>query len=375
MMKSVKYDFAMFVAAGLLTGCAGDLAGDTGSDLPGNGAASPALAVNFSVSGDGTTRTPQGTQTLSTLRAQGFGVFAAHHGIHPYESSSVAPDFMWNQRVAWDDANGAWTYEPLKYWPAGDGTEENREYITFFAYAPYGEASDDGCIADFSKNGEAGDPWLVYRLGGTSQATDGGKGWQERQQDLLYAFTRDQQRQVPATRVPLTFRHALAGAGDQVTVVCHSNLRSALRVLSAGAGQKVTLTLNALTLDYTLVGKARLTLNGSDRPNWQPVISGDITTHRYLTLTPDKIMAEADEAASDYRNYTYRTGDLGIFYIPITLDDHPQTVRVTADYSVRTGASETYRGSTTTIVMLDGEGMAGKGQDFQLTLGGDLTLK
>lgn len=61
-------------------------------------------------------------ETVTTLKANGFGVFSTHTG------EASFPDFA-NQQVTYKYSK--WTYTPIKYWPTTPGT------INFFAYAPY----------------------------------------------------------------------------------------------------------------------------------------------------------------------------------------------------------------------------------------------
>ena len=354
----------------LPVGCT--LAGEDSADSPARTSVS-GDAVAFSVSGSGLTRTAEGTEDLSSLRSgSGFGVFAAHHGIHPYASSNIVCDFMWNQQVTYDAPNGVWTYSPVKYWPAGDGTEENKEYLTFFAYAPYTEPSADGCVTDFSKSGEAGDPWLVYQLGGTRD------DWQSSQVDQLWAFTKDQQKDNPLSRVSFSFRHALATAGDAVTMRCSDILQTRLKGAARAAGADVRIVLDALTLNYALVRKGKLILNGSDTPNWQALDSGDALVHRVVEFTPASpfTLARATdggwiETASSLTGFA----DQGVFYIPLELKGHPQKVDISAEYSVKTGDDVTYRGVVGTTIALDSQVDAGHRQDFRLVFQDNLPLE
>ena len=153
--------------------------------------------------------------------ANGFGVFAYYTGTKTYNETNyyynsaavanenkIAPNFMYNQRVYWDESATTdyithWTYSPIKYWPnelqasgSVDDQEGNRAddpatttnsnggYVSFFAYAPFVDvtASDgipnnsgmnynggttDGITA-ITSNGFKGDPKITYKI-----ATDG----------------------------------------------------------------------------------------------------------------------------------------------------------------------------------------------------------
>ena len=303
-----------------------------------------------------------GREDLSRLRSDGFGVFACRTGKHPYVSSSINWNFMWNQQVTY--AATGWTYSPVKYWPNDMTGEEGDEYITFFAYAPYSkrDRSDKAsrCIVDFSNNTEIGDAWLTYQLGGEED------DWQNHQVDLLYAVAKDQKRpEKTGARIKFSFRHALAGAGDRVKVVCSDPFQNKLRQLATEAGADVTLTLDKVTLDYTLTRKGRLVLNNASEPNWQEIASDDPMVHRMLELTPasgEKVIATASATAC--RVNDYEKSDLGVFYIPMNPAGHTQQVEVTVSYSLSTG----YTGSVSGVIELAVDGAESSNQDYVLTL-------
>ena len=337
------------------------------------------VAIGFSAttsaSVEGVTRAAVGTiADDAALQDVPLGVFAALHGIHPYDSSNVAADFMWNQRVSYDEGSAAWTYSPLKMWPAGDGTEEGNPYVTFYAYAPYSLANGadkaSKCITDFSGNNEQGDPWLIYQLGGTTS------DWQDAQVDLLYAFTKDQQQNGPYARVPFIFRHALATAGDQVTLTCGDLLKTRMIAIATTQTKALKLLIDRMTLTYSLVPKARLVLNSTDSPNWQPINSGDATVTRTVSIEP----ASPFQVANVTSGGGYVPGassfstDQGIFYIPIDVDGVEQTVSIKVEYRVTLANADYYSGTLITTGTLTGQGMAGRSQGIRLNLGDNLPL-
>lgn len=80
----------------------------------------------------------------TTLKTQGFGVFAQYSNDGDYSKTVNPSNFMWNQKV--HNPSGAWTYEPLKYWPnettndsqtPTTATSSKTDKLSFFAYAPY----------------------------------------------------------------------------------------------------------------------------------------------------------------------------------------------------------------------------------------------
>ena len=122
-----------------------------------------------------------GVQTTTTLQVanKGFGVFSTYTDGGNYNSSTATPNFMYNQHVHY--SAGAWTYEPLKYWPnetvndsqspaaQGPTGVGSADKLTFFAYAPYVSATDiagddSKGITGMSANDATGDPTISYKV-------------------------------------------------------------------------------------------------------------------------------------------------------------------------------------------------------------------
>lgn len=120
-----------------------------------------------------------GVQTTSTLATNGFGLFAYYTDNSSYGTTST-PNFMYNTQVTGTptDAPTSWTYSPLRYWPNETGkdgngaTSDGTDRLTFFAYAPYVEATaTTGAVTDntvgitaLTKNSDAGDPKVSYTV-------------------------------------------------------------------------------------------------------------------------------------------------------------------------------------------------------------------
>jgi len=116
-----------------------------------------------------------GIMTNSELETTGFGVFAYYSDNTDY-SSSLQPNFMWNQKVTY--SSSVWSYSPVKYWPNEFGTNAQStgtDKLSFFAYAPYVKTTDtngttlssessitDGGITGISANNATGDPKIKY---------------------------------------------------------------------------------------------------------------------------------------------------------------------------------------------------------------------
>jgi len=374
MLKILRKYVVYTVAALLLASCSAEV-GEPAviSSGDGSGQAAAGTAIRFDTGwGDGLSfggTRAVGTVGDSELKSQGFGVFACHHGTHPYSSSNVSANFMWNQEVNYRiiAGGGHWVYEPVMYWPQGSGDEDNREYISFFAYGPYSPAGGSECITDFSKNTENGDPWLVYQLGGTT--TD----WQSKQVDLLYAFTKDQQQpskgSVVSKLVTMDFKHALATVGDKVKFEAASDLQNRLKEEATALGGELKLYVTGADLDYTLLRKGKLILNSDVEPNWQFVNSEDPLVHRQISpaVSPQRL-ATATSSAVSVESDVMTSTDNGIFYIPLEVAGYPQTVSLTAHYEVRKGSAVLYTGASSRTVPLTVAGMDGRYQDLKVSL-------
>lgn len=120
----------------------------------------------------------------SEANGGGFGVFAYKtSGDYPTPNNSVEPNFMYNQKVLYNES--AWVYSPIKYWPnqiASGNTDGQTptpaqgyavDKVSFFAYAPYVAATastgvvtggtDEGITA-LSANNAKTDPKVTYKV-------------------------------------------------------------------------------------------------------------------------------------------------------------------------------------------------------------------
>ena len=139
------------------------------------------LSVGFGVyvnRGVSTKAGKTGDMTTTSLQEAdaGFGVFS-YYGNGALYNETSKPDFMYNEKVSYDNQYGKWDYHPVKYWPNEFGaaaSSEAADRLTFFAYAPYVEvtpttgivtASGDSAttgIIGLSRNIAAGDPKVMY---------------------------------------------------------------------------------------------------------------------------------------------------------------------------------------------------------------------
>ena len=299
-MKTSTYKILMALA--LLTASCGQESEDF--SVP----AENAVPIGFSATLSGTTGNDwpvtRATGEITSGSLNSFGVFAAYTGLHKYSESNVSPDFMYNEQVSLE--SGAWTYSPLRYWPNGEGEDASLpRYVSFFAYAPFGGS----CISDFSQKNELGDPWLTYRL------ADDISG----QEDLLYAMQLDQSKQATNQNVRFNFQHALACAGDKVTISMSDDMATALGTM--------TLRLTDVSIDYKLTSKAKLVLWNNGSANWQPILSENATVNRSVTLMDNgEWELNTDNPWTDENH--------GVLYIPLTVGGNVQTAEVHIAYDI-----------------------------------------
>lgn len=378
----------LLLAAMLPTAC-------TDNGLPQEQTSDLGEAIIFSATtGSGTRATGEiDDAVLKGVSSTGFGVFACYTRQWRYTTTTVSPDFLCNQKVKWDDGVNTWIYSPLKYWPNGEGEgigagqSEIAHQVSFFAYAPWSDFTTTSttsnapanCITDCSQTYEQGDPWVLYRLAGEE-----GSDPTTQQVDLLYAVCDydhyglgdglcniDLTKPEVTKRVGFTFSHALGIVGDEVTVSISST--SALKTALESDATIVSLTLQSITIDYTLTSKARLVLYARDgQPNWRTVTSENVKTTRKVSLLGinHTLYSSSSGTITDYEGWT----DKGVFYIPIEGDDYVQRARITIGYTVERTGDITYpatgEATVTKNVILHEQSAYGPGKrmNFNITL-------
>lgn len=195
-------------------------AGDSITDIPQEG-----FPIDFStkVEGKQTRR-----DALTTANLLSTGIFAYYTGNNDW-TKAATPNFMYNQPVMRSNNTSPWTYSPVKYWPNNE-----KEKISFFAYAPYNAIG-----VTPSGNTVAGFPYLNYTVP-TAEAD---------QIDLL-AATPLMNCTKNTGSVSLTMKHALT----KVTIYVKSNDLSAGKVvnsLSVTGPKSGTLTYKAGGFDWS----------------------------------------------------------------------------------------------------------------------------
>lgn len=205
----MKTNYLTAVALGLLTALCGCQAEDDTPHTPqGN------IPVGFS--GD-VPETRAAKEYGSATDLTTIGVFA-YFTNGTFSEGSSTPNFMYNQQVERQTADGSWIYSPVKYWP-GNGTDK----ISFFAYAPYvDETTPGGSNPSFQGRTAAGYPKLTYTVP-TAEAD---------QIDLLAA-------------IPLMNRTAPTTDSEKVKF----NLKHALTKVNVGIKSEVGITVTALSVN------------------------------------------------------------------------------------------------------------------------------
>ena len=226
--------------AALLTACSGS-DGESGDDDYAGENGPVAVSFATEVAREQTRATTGLIYDLKGLQAmgEGFGVFAYLTDDKTWTGAKDADAdlsefknfFMQNQQVTWGvqwvddkgDTNPAndenkydWVYYPLKYWPNSTDNATAR-YISFFAYAPWADASasPEAGVINYVRDGDRL-PHVIYKLGAPNQqvdllwancidATRNGRGLIEVSTDGDPAVTTRTYQ-----KVPLRFHHALS---------------------------------------------------------------------------------------------------------------------------------------------------------------------
>lgn len=141
---------------------------------------------------NGTNTRAGATGSINTTDAlkesAGFGVFAYYTQDKDYDATAdQTPNWMYNQKVAWDKTKSDWMYSPLKYWPNDNGTADDKgatgtttSKVSFFAYAPFTGDETTGALAagetsgitGFSANDAKGHPTVTYKLSKDGKEVD-----------------------------------------------------------------------------------------------------------------------------------------------------------------------------------------------------------
>lgn len=329
--------------------------------------------ISFSVSYTSDTKASGEISSIERLRTYGFGVFGSYTGLNRYSESNVSSDFMHNQQVTWV-AGDSWDYEPVKYWPSGEGDSGSGtldHHVSFFAYAPYSDGDSTTpssnpagyCIPSFCNPKEMGDPWLLYRLHPDV----------DRQVDLLFCEPLlDQSKSQTEDRMRFEFRHALACVGDDVTIACSSAFVSAIQSEYGGSYDSVQVLLQYASIECSLLEKARLTLWNRGEPNWSFVASeeGIVKRSRIFCDSPQELYRYEPAGHVSVRSNCQVKGK-GIYYIPLYTGSDMQTATVTVRYVIRCtkdGVSEDFGRNLSSTFTLYEDSQDGTKRGIRITL-------
>lgn len=350
------------------------------------------------------TITTDGAISTTSLQTEGFGLFATYTDNAEY-TAATGPNFMYNTKVSTKD----WTYSPLRYWPNetstknADGkgaTSEGVDRLSFFAYAPYVEATaTTGAVTEntvgitaLTANNVTTDPKVTYVVADDpSKSVDllwgvvpaGTTKWSNvTGTDIDIAEGKPYLNLIkPKTnqKVNLLFKHALAKL--------NLNVVGAFDAVTGGTKDAATkITVASVTIEGTGFKKtAVLNLNNTtaNEPLWEAVKdAGDIT----LTVSDANLNSKikdsgkdeaqtvdgVTETAQDLLNSDATSAQKAFMIIPSSATDN--SLKVTIDYYVNTtdaslakGYSRVENKITKTITGFAPE--AGKNYTLLLSLG------
>ena len=350
------------------------------------------------------TITTDGANSTTSLQTEGFGLFATYTDNAEY-TAATGPNFMYNTKVSTKD----WTYSPLRYWPNetsttnADGkgaTSEGVDRLSFFAYAPYVEATaTTGAVTEntvgitaLTANNATTDPKVTYVVADDpSKSVDllwgvvpaGTTKWSNvTGTDIDIAEGKPYLNLIkPKTnqKVNLLFKHALAKL--------NLNVVGAFDAVTGGTKDAATkITVASVTIEGTGFKKtAVLNLNNTtaNEPLWEAVKDADDIT---LTVSGDNLNSKikdsgkdeaqtvdgVTETAKDLLNSDATSAQKAFMIIPSSAAD--KSLKVTIDYYVNTtdaslskGYSRVENKITKTITGFAPE--AGKNYTLLLSLG------
>lgn len=403
-----KFFIGSLALLALMTSCS-----SSNDDLNGGATQENNIPVTFSSylgktatsrAGTAGTITTDGANSTTSLQTEGFGLFATYTDNAEY-TAATGPNFMYNTKVSTKD----WTYSPLRYWPNetsttnADGkgaTSEGVDRLSFFAYAPYVEATaTTGAVTEntvgitaLTANNVTTDPKVTYVVADDpSKSVDllwgvvpaGTTKWSNvTGTDIDIAEGKPYLNLIkPKTnqKVNLLFKHALAKL--------NLNVVGAFDAVTGGTKDAATkITVASVTIEGTGFKKtAVLNLNNTtaNEPLWEAVKdAGDIT----LTVSDANLNSKikdsgkdeaqtvdgVTETAQDLLNSDATSAQKAFMIIPSSATDN--SLKVTIDYYVNTtdaslakGYSRVENKITKTITGFAPE--AGKNYTLLLSLG------
>lgn len=281
-----------------------------------------------------------GDMTTETLKTAGFGVLAYYTGTDKFGTrgeNQDTPNFMYNTDVT--NANGNWTYSPLRYWP--NPTDGNDQYVSFFAYAPYvsvdastGKVADGSTtgITALSSNSATTSPTLNFTLDDSNPV------------DLLWANAQENlTKQGINDKVKFEFKHALAKLSGLTVDLMSDQIRGNSDAVD---GTKTRVTVKSITIQNTTPGTSGIlelatgnwSVPGQDAPT---SAAHDVTvpaellepaSGTTLTTTADGTTNWATAMPAGVTTTPTTLSNSAIYFMPT---QYP-TLTITVDYVVRT---------------------------------------
>ena len=196
--------------------------------------------------------------TTSLSGKDGFGVFAFN--TNEPDIQSIAPNFMYNQKVISTNKGNSWNYSPIKYWPTSSSSIENQN--SFFAYAPYVDSNvNSEGITSITSNTSLGAPKLTFTNSSNVENTI----------DLLWAVSKESGKALKDMtslnsngEVNFNFRHALARVNLNIQGVFNSNSNE-----NIADGNKITVESITISGSFPSNGTLDLDNDIAYTPQWE----------------------------------------------------------------------------------------------------------
>lgn len=278
------------------------------STTPGNDGPDGSVPIGFS-SDIASPKSPQTRGAVLTAIDKVY-LFASYSGTADWASASCSFNYMYDQLLE-KTASNAWTYSPLKFWPANPADK-----ISFFAYAP-AEVKTKGYLSVSAVN--ATNPAFTYTL----------PAKESEKLDLLIASALN--RTNTTEKVTLSMKHALT----QVT----------FKVKNGDLDSISNITLTAASV--AMPGTGTLTFNAasaSDIFTWTPDTSADKIT----TFIADEAIGGAETKTLSLDTATGETKTLATFFM-LPVGNPSATVTLKLTYSLTKASGTASGGSTTTF--------------------------
>ena len=301
------------------------------------------------------------TDNTTWIPGTGFGVFAYYTNEGKYTNTGTpvsAPNFMYNQKVEWNSATSLWKYEPVKYWPNEVG--ENRDYVSFFAYAPHSAAPSGGNFAFTPAKDGQGDPTITYTVNADAKL----------QEDLLWGVNAtgglpflNQQKQSTTGNIKFQFKHALARIGFNVQAMIDQVTGTNSEAIAANTD--IVVTKVELIGKFYASGALNLNNTAANVPLWDGVPADPAERTFILSSTADNFVNEdnygttgqgADQTHGQLVSVTksqLNADDSYLMVIPQEFTADELKIRVTYDVITADDKLNTKQSKVTNVITSD----------------------